>query len=99
MAGRATCGAPFFAGRGGPPGRKRNGATGPYMAKGHSHHYCCGWRILEIPLERFGYRVLTGGTLDLAIGLAREPSEEIPLLLTDAGMPQMDGRVIVKAAS
>jgi len=50
--------------------------------------------MLRTMLEGFGYRVLTAGTPEEAIGLAAEPSGEIQLLLTDVVMPQMDGQTL-----
>ncbi|NVN91309.1 MAG: PAS domain S-box protein [Desulfuromonadales bacterium] len=43
-------------------------------------------------LEMQGYVVLAAGTPDIALGLAKEHSGEIHLLLTDVVMPEMNGR-------
>jgi len=43
-------------------------------------------------LKRFGYRILSAGNPQEAIGLAREHGEDIQLLMTDVVLPQMDGQ-------
>jgi len=48
--------------------------------------------LTRLMLEVKGYRVLTAGTPEEAIELARENTGEIKLLLTDVIMPGMNGR-------
>jgi PAS domain S-box-containing protein len=52
--------------------------------------------MVEIMLERLGYRVLAAATPSEAIRLAREHHEEIRLLIVDVIMPEMNGRDLAK---
>ena len=53
-------------------------------------------RMDKMMLEKLGYRVLTAGTPNEAIGLAEENSNEIHLLFTDVVMPGLNGRDLAK---
>ncbi len=48
--------------------------------------------MTQMMLEKLGYRVLTASTPGEAIGLAKEHTSEIKLLITDVVMPEMNGR-------
>jgi two-component system cell cycle sensor histidine kinase/response regulator CckA len=47
--------------------------------------------MCKIMLEDLGYRVLAAGTPDEALGMAKEHTGEIELLITDVVMPEMNG--------
>lgn len=49
-------------------------------------------RLGRAVLERGGYTVLTAGTPDEALSIARSYAGDIHLLITDVTMPQMNGR-------
>jgi len=48
--------------------------------------------MTRMMLERKGYSVLSAGTPDKAIALARTHAKSVDLLMTDVVMPEMDGR-------
>jgi len=50
-------------------------------------------------LQRLGYTVLAANTPMMAIQLAQEHAGEIPLLITDVVMPEMNGRELVQRLS
>ena len=54
-------------------------------------------KMTTMTLARLGYNVLAVTTPGEAIGLAREYSGRIDLLLTDVIMPEMNGRVLAKS--
>jgi two-component system cell cycle sensor histidine kinase/response regulator CckA len=49
-------------------------------------------RMAQMMLEKLGYRVLSAGTPNDAMGLAGEHAGDIQLLITDVVMPEMNGR-------
>jgi two-component system cell cycle sensor histidine kinase/response regulator CckA len=50
--------------------------------------------LVRKALERYGYRVLTAGTPNEAIELARITGDRIHLLISDVVLPQMSGRAL-----
>ncbi|MFH1033832.1 MAG: PAS domain S-box protein [Pseudomonadota bacterium] len=52
--------------------------------------------LCKAMLEKLGYQVLTAGTPDEAIGLAKEHADEIRILITDVVMPGMNGRELAE---
>lgn len=48
-------------------------------------------------LVRLGYRVLTAGDGEQALSLFREHEREIDLVLSDVGLPKLDGVGLVRA--
>jgi len=50
--------------------------------------------LVRRALERYGYRVLTAGTPNEAIELARVTGDRIDLLISDVVLPQMSGRAL-----
>ena len=54
-------------------------------------------RVTERVLVRWGYSVLTAGSGREALDLARQHRGRIDLLISDLGMPEMDGHALARA--
>lgn len=52
--------------------------------------------LSKLMLEQMGYRVLTAGTPEEAMTLAREHAADLQLLITDVVMPEMNGKELSK---
>jgi len=52
--------------------------------------------LSKLMLEQMGYRVLTAGTPEEAMTLAREHAVDLQLLITDVVMPEMNGKELSK---